>query len=252
MFAAVKAGHLVPSVNFKDSDVPLYEGLIVPQAWTLGVALSFYLIAPFVLPRRRWIWGLLLASLLLRAYLVHVGFGARDPWAYGFFPTELALFLCGSLAHQIFLPVYERKLGDRAGAAAIAATIFLLAVSFAYPWLPGGLQLRSLALLACFLLLVPLTFMFQNRYALDRKIGELSYPIYVCHMLVVSVAAPLIEVRYKGDAVLRSAVMVALTVVLAVALNACIAVPFEKVRLRLKLSNARPSLPEVSDVQLVR
>ena len=239
MFAAVKAGHLVPSSNFADSDVPLYDGLLAPQAWTLGVELSFYLIAPFVLPRRKWIWGLLFASVLLRVYLIHIGLGAHDPWTYRFFPTEVALFLCGSLAHQVLLPVYERKLGDRAGAAAIVATLFVVAYSCAFSWLPGGLQLRSLVLIACFVLLVPLTFMFQNRYSFDRKIGELSYPIYVCHMLVVSLVGRWFEVRAKHDAVLKTVITVALTVVLAAALNACIAIPFEKVRLRLKSWSAQ-------------
>jgi peptidoglycan/LPS O-acetylase OafA/YrhL len=239
MFAAVKAGHLVPSSNYEDSDVLLYQGLLAPQAWTLGVELSFYVIAPFVLPRRKLVWGLLLASVVLRAYLIHLGIGSHDPWTYRFFPTELALFLCGSLAHQILLPAYRRKLGAQAAAAGTAATIILVGVSLAYPWLPGGLHLKSLALFVCFVLLIPLTFLFQNRHSFDRKIGELSYPIYVCHMLVVSAAGYLFEVRHKPDVVLRTVITVVLTLAFAALLNQFVAVPFERVRLRLKSRGVR-------------
>jgi peptidoglycan/LPS O-acetylase OafA/YrhL len=241
MFAAVKAGHLVPSSNFEDSDVLLHQGLLVPQAWTLGVELSFYVLAPFVLPRRKLIWGLLFASFMLRAYLIHIGIGSSDPWTYRFFPTELALFLCGSLAHQVLLPAYERTLGDKAGAAATAATLFLVVVSLAYSWLPGSLHLKSLLLFACFIFLIPLTFLFQNRYSFDRKIGELSYPIYICHMLVVFAASNLLEATHRADVVVRTIITVVATVIFAALLNACIAVPLEKVRLRFKGRSASPA-----------
>jgi hypothetical protein len=40
---------------------------------------------------------LLAASLALRGVLIATGIGLGDPWTYRFFPTELALFLLGSL-----------------------------------------------------------------------------------------------------------------------------------------------------------
>jgi peptidoglycan/LPS O-acetylase OafA/YrhL len=52
MFSGIRQGHLVFTGESLNLEPPLYQGLIVPQAWTLGVELSFYLIAPFVLPRR--------------------------------------------------------------------------------------------------------------------------------------------------------------------------------------------------------
>ena len=42
-------------------------GLLVPQAWTLGVEITFYLVAPFVLRSPRRLLALLAASLALRA-----------------------------------------------------------------------------------------------------------------------------------------------------------------------------------------
>jgi hypothetical protein len=41
MFTSVKGGHLIWSGNFMDSDVPVWHGLLIPQAWTLGVELMF-------------------------------------------------------------------------------------------------------------------------------------------------------------------------------------------------------------------
>ena len=51
MFTAIQEGNFQLVTNFRNSEIPIYSGLIIPQAWTLGVELSFYLIAPFVLKR---------------------------------------------------------------------------------------------------------------------------------------------------------------------------------------------------------
>jgi hypothetical protein len=45
---------------------------------------------------------------------------------------------------------------------------------------------KAAALFSTFALLLPLAFLYQNGSARDRKIGELSYPIYIGHMLVIS------------------------------------------------------------------
>ena len=49
MFTGVRGGDFQFVTDFRESDVQVWQGLLVPQAWTLGVELSFYLIAPFVL-----------------------------------------------------------------------------------------------------------------------------------------------------------------------------------------------------------
>ena len=115
MFSAVKQKELVFSSDFFKSEVVLYPGLLVPQAWTLGVELAFYLIAPFVLARRRVLLLLLALSIALRAYLFYIGLGKSDPWTYRFFPAELALFLLGALAHQVLLPLYRKTLSGGGG-----------------------------------------------------------------------------------------------------------------------------------------
>ena len=110
MFSAVESKELVFSANFLKSDVVLYPALLVPQAWTLGVELTFYLMAPFILVRKNVLLLLLVLSIAVRAYLLYIGLGKSDPWTYRFFPAELALFLLGALAHQVLLPFYSKTL----------------------------------------------------------------------------------------------------------------------------------------------
>ena len=92
MFAGVKNSSLVFSTNFLNSDVALYQGLLVPQAWTLGVELSFYLLAPFILPRTPILLVLLALSIVLRACLLYAGLGLARPMDVQIFPDRTGVF----------------------------------------------------------------------------------------------------------------------------------------------------------------
>ncbi len=234
MFCGVINRKLVFLTNFADSDVPLYQGQIIHPAWTLGVELTFYLVAPFILPRRRWIWFLLVASVALRIYFVHLGFGTRDPWTYRFFPTELALFLVGALAHQILLPAYRRFSSRGQALAANFATVFLMALCVVYALLPLEAIYKRLLLYAAVGCLVPLTFLFQQKHRFDGWIGDLSYPIYICHTLVLWICTyALRHLKIQDERILGIACAV-FSVAFAMCLNWAIAHPFERVRGKLR------------------
>ena len=64
MFTGVRDGTFQFVTDFRQSEVAVHSGLLVPQAWTLGVELSFYLIAPFLLVRKNLIVSILICSLI--------------------------------------------------------------------------------------------------------------------------------------------------------------------------------------------
>jgi peptidoglycan/LPS O-acetylase OafA/YrhL len=217
-----------------ESSPLLYQGLLVPQAWTLGVELTFYLIAPFVLPRRSLVYVLFAASLALRVFFILRGFGRFDPWSYRFFPTELALFLAGALSHQILLPFYRNTPILRSHAAAVMATAMLVAIAltfhlFALPTLPN-----NLALFALFLVLMPFAFIFQSSSAVDSWIGELSFSIYICHKLVIAMLALLAAELQQDRPYLFAWLCVLASAIFAAALNRLVATPVERIRSRFK------------------
>lgn len=186
MFSGIDKGNLVFATNFAHSDIVLYKGLLVPQAWTLGVELSFYVIAPFVLRDKRKICALLIASLMLRVVLLINGIGLKDPWTYRFFPLELALFLMGALSQQWLTPFWEKFRQNRLIRIENAATFFLITLSIIYFLIPLKENYKALILFSLFIALLPLTFMFQDNHPIDKAIGDLSYPIYIGHLLVIS------------------------------------------------------------------
>ncbi len=246
-FSAVKNEHLVFATSFWNSDVLLYHGLVVPQAWTLGLELTFYFIAPFILPRMRVLLTLLALSVALRIYLLHIGLAENDPWTYRFFPTELALFLLGALAHQVMLPFYRRTLSaaklDKVAAVATYSFVFLTLV---FSFIRVEDIVKSMVLFVIFFALMPFFFVFQIKNDWDKRIGDLSYPIYISHLLIIYVITVLLakfgaisELHMFGKSVPAGKLITSLgAIVLAVAfsifLNRYIGGPVESIRNRFR------------------
>src|SRR6266853_4369054 len=98
LFLRFDHGWLVPTTNYSIWPNQLWLFLLVPQCWSLGVELTFYLIAPFAC--RHWqsvamLFGFGLASRAILAWFVPSG----DPWTYRFAPTEMMMFAVGGLAY---------------------------------------------------------------------------------------------------------------------------------------------------------
>jgi peptidoglycan/LPS O-acetylase OafA/YrhL len=185
LFMGVHDGHLAFTPDFHDSDVVLTFGLAVPPAWSLGVELTFYAIAPFVLRRWRWIVGLLVGSVAIRLALLVAGLATQDPWRYRFFPTELAFFLIGVLAHRLLqsrVGLLSERAVSIAAPIATAGFVALIAVWRLVPG-PDAAKVWPYALLLAALL--PLLLRFQKGRRWDRALGDLSYPLYIVHWLVI-------------------------------------------------------------------
>lgn len=161
----------------------LYKLAPVPQAWTLALEFYFYLLAPFVVRRSpAFIGAIIAASLVLRMTLLVLFDLSGDPWSSRFFPSELALFLIGSLGYYAYAPRndVQRK---QVYVMLLAAAVPLLVCLAVSRW-DGVSRLASLALLGAVIMSVPYLFKLTRNMAWDRYLGELSYPFYICHFLI--------------------------------------------------------------------
>lgn len=156
--------------------------LIVPQAWTLGIELTFYLMAPFLVRLRAWlILALLVGTLALRVYFKNAGMW-EDPWNYRFFPFELGFFLVGCLGYKAYCYMKKANLGYFPRVAFFAVVFFV----FGYQFFPE-FEVKRLFFYMVVALLLPFVFIFTKNNKFDRDLGELSYPVYLVHIFVITV-----------------------------------------------------------------
>ncbi|GAA3919287.1 acyltransferase [Hymenobacter algoricola] len=222
-----QTGGLFFAPDFHATKPPVYMFMFLPQAWTLGVEILFYLVAPFLVRRRVSVLVLLaLGSLAIRLGLHQLGL-SNDPWSYRFFPSEILFFLVGAICYRAYLVLKTRPVDWRVYQAMLGAALLVL---LSYHWLPTDLPKRVLYYLF-FALSVPFLFILTKKSRLDYRLGELSYPVYISHMFTGSVVKLVLDKAHVPEAWF-GLVLVVVTVLFSLVLVRFIAEPVERYRQR--------------------
>jgi len=102
-----------------------------------------------------------------------------DPWTYRFFPFELGNFLLGALAwryrdrlQSLFRGKFERHMAYGISVAIACVRLPVPAPRLLYPVAMG--------------LVLPFLFRVTASSRSDRLVGEMSYPVYVFHIFVLT------------------------------------------------------------------
>ena len=209
LFLFIDGDRLAFTAHIYEVSKPLYGFAPIPQAWSLGPEICFYLVAPFIVRRGpKPIAAIIAASLVLRMGLQWAFGFSGNPWSFRFFPSEIALFLAGSLGYYVYASKDEmQRWQARMLLAVVAASLFIcLAIN---RW-DGVERLASLALLFAVTLGVPHLFRITRDFEVDKYVGELSYPLYICHYLFGWVLEPNTFVGVYLALVLSLAMSVAL------------------------------------------
>ena len=224
-------GNLFFTKNFLSTNPQLYTFLLIPQAWTLGVELMFYLVAPFIVKRGiKTVITIIIVSLVLRFILYDYFILKDDPWTYRFFPTEILFFLCGYLSYHLYQKIKKVTFPKHLN---ISVLLFCIGITILYKYLPTGkvsflpFSLKEGVYFGTIILSIPILFNYSKKNPLDNKIGELSYPVYISHMLIFMILS------LKTFNFLNSGWIAALfTILFSYVLNVLIASPIEKLRQR--------------------
>lgn len=151
-------------------------GMIIPQAWSLGAELWFYLLVPMLWKMsNRSLWIIVAASILVRAVII-----ASDlpffPWQQRFLPAEIVFFIVGMLSFR-YRDIITSRVPSLFGSAALIVVTTGGRIDF-YAWYV------SLSLAAILFVTLPSLFDLTKTSTLDRFVGEFSYPIYLVHITI--------------------------------------------------------------------
>lgn len=156
----------------------------IGQAWSLAAEVTFYALAPWLLRRRVVCFVTFVSSLTLRVLLEHHS-NAQQVWGYHFFPTALCFFLGGH---------YARVLWSKFPKPSMLATLALTVGSFVcagFATRIGGMpSVWFYGAVAFFILALGGIFTYTRDLRWMNFLGDLAYPIYLSHMMLVSAFAP--------------------------------------------------------------
>jgi peptidoglycan/LPS O-acetylase OafA/YrhL len=221
----IETGNLYFTTNFSQTEPQLFRFLMVPQAWTVSIEMTFYLIAPFIVRRKLgFILILIILSALLRIILYQSGLN-NDPWTFRFYPTELLLFLMGVVGYHVYTKTKNTSIS-------IQKIIFgfVLFATIGYSFI--SFQYQIIAYLVMFAICVPFIFNLSKNWQTDRFLGELSYPIYISHILII-MSVKFLKIPLLGGLGLVVAVF---TIIISLLLNEFVSKKIESKRQNRVLS----------------
>lgn len=180
-------GQLLFTSNYHLFQEPhVYKFMLVPQAWTLGVEISFYLLAPMIVRMStKIICMFLMVSVVLRIIL-YQGFNLNHtPWTYCFFPTEMALFILGILAYTGLKTLQKKYPFILNPALSKVITFLVLMLLLTYQEWKVILPFANCAIYLLITGSLPFIFHCTKQLSIDNKIGEFSYPVYISHVTII-------------------------------------------------------------------
>lgn len=218
MFIGINHGEAQFVSDYTKSDIPISQGLIIPQAFTLGIEITFYLLAPFLLKlATRKLVTILLFSMsfkIIFILLFYPGFGIysyfgldglqsiRNLWGYRFFPFEISYFLVGAISYRFHQESKENFRSPTLNKKLIAYFLVLISITIPSPiFNKDGICWLSPLIFAVFL---PSLFNLFKNSKMDRIFGELSYPFYISHLLCLEILKPLEEIGMKNLSLISS------------------------------------------------
>ncbi len=175
--------------------------MIITQAWFLALLIYFYLVSPFILKKKlRLILVIIIVTLIMRVFLSRMNpFWDWEPWNRRFFFTQIGVFLLGRISYEIYTKI--RRLNLNRYILFVIYTILLLMIMIYYH-IPNltiyNIDVNRSMYTIFLTITIPFVFIFTRNNKLDRFLGELSYPIYITHVLIIDILQSYIPNIYRS------------------------------------------------------
>lgn len=190
----------------------------VGQAWSIGTEIWFYLLAPFIVRRAVAIQ----AAVAIASCVLMLAMQRVSPLSFFFFPANLWFFLSGSLLFQFYRSQYF-------SAPKWCGVLALVYAAVAWCWVGSVDNPVHTLMLILIALCIPLLFHTFADTSWDTAVGNLSYPVYLVHVLVIDILIATLHVY-------NPLVVVAVSVVAAILIVRFVENPIDKYRQRRVLA----------------
>lgn len=212
--------------SIRDNLAPGY--LIVNQAWTLQIELLFYLVVPLLIKiKRNALFYVCLYFLIFYGLIVPFQIIPENSLIFSFL-SYLFYFLIGLCG---YIYVYKNIVNKTQLVFGKFIFVFFVFFTIFYQLFPGrfldkGFYL-GLPYYITFAVAIPYIFKVVRNSKIDRFLGELSYPVYITHMIFVKI---LLVLHVPRVPYLNSLLIVLPTLLLSLVLVIFIQIPIDRYR----------------------
>lgn len=227
------------AVNFfgRSALEPIY--IYIGQAWSLGIELIFYAMAPFVVMSRTRVIALFITCLLIRFYFVeHADLFPNAPWRSRFFASNMPFFFLGTMSYWIYARAvrfeHAKTVGRMVailGMCSLTGSVYFAGGMFLFDGPEDYDQIRLWIFYLLFTAGMPFLFILTKDIKWDSYIGEISYPLYLVHGFMIG---SLNYLRF-GPSV-KLALIIAATLAVSTALFVFVDRPVDRFRHKLTAS----------------
>jgi len=182
-------GHLIPN-PLLDAQIWAMGFMFIGQFWSIGVELCFYALAPWVVrsPIRIAIFFLTSCTGLLEKWWVLLSTHLHMPAVLTMLqvPKYIWMFMLGAMLARTYIS-YRDSTSKRETILLIVSLLVMYTVLAA-----RGTNLFPIQTFPWWLFLIltasiPLLFSATSKNKIDKFIGELSYPVYINHFLLIQI-----------------------------------------------------------------
>ena len=210
-------GQEINSIIFRPDETNiLTQFLLVPQAWSLGMELWFYLFAPLLLKIRTRSLIMITSIIIISKMLFLNYYSNFYNYKYHILFFELSLFLLGGISYNVKLKVNSVLINK---ITFVTLVIFIINLNY----FVNFLALKWLIYIL-FSLSLPTIFSLTRCNTFDKFLGDLSYPIYMSHILIISILR-----EFETTTILYVISIIVITIITSAILN-YITLPIEKFR----------------------
>nr|QDP21119.1 acyltransferase [Bradyrhizobium cosmicum] len=192
--------------------------LPVRQSWSISAELVFYALTPFFLKRRNW----QLIAIACLSFAVKAYFTISGDWRSAYFPfySQVGYFILGIMLFRL----RDRLTWQRSAAfpLLVLTSIYLCVSHFAAFELNG--VLANAAMILAIAIAMPTAFEHSNQ-RVANFLGDVSYGVYLVHVLIIEVLISLGWFSYGGSS--QSSSSIIWMFVLVLSLSTIVAALFE-------------------------
>lgn len=213
--------------NFNETDPKLWNFLIVPQAWSIGIELVFYLLAPFFFKLKNYQLAIcFFLSVAIKLYILKSTLNF-DPWNHRFMPAEVCYFITGIFIHRFYQFIKQYNIYKKI--LYIPFVTMIIATAF-FQYIPSPTNdIRFNLYLTLLIICMPFIFLLTRKSKLDQWLGEFTYPLYLIHFFVIEFTTKIFIANNFNNSILAESSLL-ISLILSYIIFTCVSKPIEKIR----------------------